>query len=126
MVAPLGFSAFFPFDSDEFRSCDLNGNGLIARGAKDGLISSMGKCVLGFAKPVAIPFAIVGAISLCAALSYVGKSDKVRINSLSNKCFVGLAQGFTGRNLGKVYQLLFQRVIHPLVQKDFLCDHKFL
>jgi hypothetical protein len=66
MLAPLGFSAFFPFDSDEFRSCDLNGNGLIARGAKDGLISSMGKCVFGFAKPVAIPFATVGAISLCS------------------------------------------------------------
>jgi hypothetical protein len=68
MLAPLSFSAFFPFDSDEFKSRDLNGNGLIARGAKDGLISSMGKCELGFAKPVAIPFAIAGAISLCAAL----------------------------------------------------------
>lgn len=68
MLAPLGFSAFFPFDSDEFRSCDLSGNGLIARGAKDGLISSMGKCVFGFAKHVAIRFAIAGAISLCAAL----------------------------------------------------------
>ncbi len=68
MLAPLDFSAFFPFDSDEFRSRDLNGSGLIARGANDGLISSMGKCVFGFAKPVAIRFAIAGAISLCAAL----------------------------------------------------------
>ena len=68
MLAPLGFSVFFPFDSDEFRSCDLNGNGLIARGAKDGLISSMGKCVFGLARPVAIRFAIAGTISLCAAL----------------------------------------------------------
>ncbi len=68
MLAPLGFFAFFPFDSDEFKSCDFNGSGLMARGAKDGLISSMGKCVFGFASPVAIRFAKAGAISLCAAL----------------------------------------------------------
>ena len=66
MLAPLGFSAFFPFDSGEFRSRDLSGNGLIIRGAKDGLISSMGKCVFGLASPVAIRFATAGATSLHA------------------------------------------------------------
>ena len=64
ILAPLGFSAFFPFDSEEFKSRDFNGNGLMSRGVKDRLISSMGKCVFGFASPVAIRFAIVGAISL--------------------------------------------------------------
>lgn len=64
ILAPLGFSAFFPFDSEEFKSCDLNGNGLVVRGVKDGLISSIGKCVFGFASPVAIRFAKAGAMSL--------------------------------------------------------------
>jgi hypothetical protein len=72
MLGPLGFSAFFPFDSEEFRSRDLNGNGLIVRGAKDGLISSMGKCVFGFASPVAIRFATAGVISLCTVSWQVG------------------------------------------------------
>jgi hypothetical protein len=64
MFTPLRIFALFPFGSKVFGSCELNGNGLVARGAKDGLISSMGKYVIGCASPLATCFATVGVMSL--------------------------------------------------------------
>lgn len=126
MPAPLCFSVLFPFDSEVFRSCNLSGNLVMARGMKDGLISSRGKYVFGCASPLATRFATAGAMSLCTGIRQVGDSDIISKNSLSNKCLVGWAQDLTGQNWGKVYQFLFQWVIHPLVQENLLCYHECL
>jgi hypothetical protein len=90
MLVPLCFSVFFPFDSDVFRSCTFNGSGLVAHGAKDGLISFMGKCVFGCASPLATCFATAGVISLVTFK--VSKSDILGKHLLSDKRLVGWAQ----------------------------------
>ena len=126
MPAPLCFSVLFPFNSEVFKSCNLSGGNLVARGAKDGLMSFRGKCVFGCASPLATRFATAGAMSLCTGMRSVGESDVIGKNSLPNKCLVGWAQDLTRQNWGKIYQLLLQWVIHPLVQENLLCYHECL
>jgi hypothetical protein len=88
MLVPLCFSVFFPFASDVFRSCTFNGSGLVARGVKDGLISSMGKRVFGCASPLATCFATAGVISLDTSFK-VSKSDILGKHLLSDERLVG-------------------------------------